>query len=76
MRADYLTWYINHKRAQRYFSQHVTGTALPYINRHTLENLPIVLPPLTVQDQMMQAHVCRLKEKALLEALIQKKRGF
>ena len=74
--ADYLTWYINHKRAQKYFSQHVAGTALPHVNRHTLENLPVVLPPLAVQDQMMKAHYCRLKEKALLEALIQKKTQF
>ncbi len=76
VRADYLTWYINHKRAQKYFSQYVAGTALPHINRNTLENLPVVLPPLTVQDQMMKAHYCRLKEKALLEALIQKKAQF
>mgnify|MGYP003416984418 FL=1 len=76
VRADYLTWYINHKRAQKYFSQHVAGTALPHINRSTLENLPVVLPPLAVQDQMMKAHYCRLKEKALLEALVQKKGQF
>jgi len=76
VRADYLTWYINHKRAQKYFSQHVAGTALPHVNRNTLENLPVVLPPLAVQDQMMKAHYCRLKEKALLEALIQKKTQF
>lgn len=76
VRADYLTWYINHKRAQKYFSQYVAGTALPHINRNTLENLPVVLPPLAVQNQMMKAHYCRLKEKALLEALIQKKAQF
>lgn len=76
VRADYLTWYINHKRAQKYFSQYVAGTALPHINRNTLENLPVVLPPLAVQDQMMKVHYCRLKEKALLEALIQKKAQF
>lgn len=76
VRANYLTWYINHKRAQKYFSHYVTGTALPHINRNTLENLPVVLPSLAVQDQMMKAHYCRLKEKALLEALIQKKSQF
>lgn len=76
VRADYLTWYINHKRAQKYFSQYVAGTALPHVNRNTLENLPVALPPLAVQDQMMKAHYCRLKEKALLEALIQKKAQF
>jgi hypothetical protein len=76
VRPDYLVWYINHKRAQRYFSRHVAGTALPHINRATLENLPVVLPPLEVQDHMMKAHNCGRKEKALQEALIQKKTQF
>lgn len=73
---DYLAWYINHKQAQRYFSQHVAGTALPHVNRTVLENLPVIVPPLEVQEHMMRAHDCRLKEKALLETLIEKKRLF
>jgi len=73
---DYLAWYINHKQAQRYFSQYVAGTSLPHINRTVLENLPIILPPLEVQEYMIRAHDCRLKEKALLEALIEKKKLF
>ncbi|PTN09686.1 restriction endonuclease subunit S [Nitrosomonas aestuarii] len=74
--ADYLTWYINHNRAQKYFSRHVAGTALPHVNRRTLEHLPVVLPPLAVQAQIMQAYRCSMKEKALLAALIQKKTQF
>lgn len=76
IRPDYLAWYINHTRAQRYFSKHVAGTALPHINRQTLEDLPVILPPLQVQDQIVNAHRCRLKEKALLETLIEKKKLF
>jgi hypothetical protein len=73
---NYLTWYINHKQAQRYFSQHVAGTALPHINRSALESLPVILPPIAVQEHMMRAHYCRLKEKALLETLVEKKKQF
>lgn len=73
---DYLAWYINHKKAQHYFTQHVAGTALPHVNRTTVENLPIIVPPLQVQQQMVKAHYCRLKEKALLERLIEKKKQF
>lgn len=76
VRPDYLAWYINHSRAQRYFSQHVVGAALPHINRTTLENLPVILPPLAVQQRIVNAHSCRLKEKALLEQLIEKKKQF
>jgi len=76
IRPDYLAWYINHTRAQRYFSKHVAGTALPHINRQTLEDLPVILPPLQVQERIVNAHRCRLKEKALLETLIEKKKHF
>ena len=76
IRPDYLVWYINHTRAQRYFSKHVAGTALPHINRQTLEDLPVILPPLQVQERIVNAHRCRLKEKALLEMLIEKKKHF
>ena len=76
VRPDYLAWYINHTRAQRYFSKHVAGTALPHINRQTLEDLPVILPPLQVQERIVNAHRCRLKEKALLETLIEKKKLF
>lgn len=75
--ADYLAWYINHYQlAQRYLSQCVAGSTLPHVNRTTLENLPIVLPPLAVQQQIINTHYCRLKEKALLEKLIVKKSLF
>lgn len=76
VRPDYLTWYINHKQAQRYFSQHVVGSALPHVNRTTLEELPVILPPLAVQEVIVKTHSCRLKEKALLEKLIEKKKYF
>ncbi|MGZ8946745.1 MAG: restriction endonuclease subunit S [Methylococcaceae bacterium] len=76
IRPDYLAWYINHTRAQRYFSKHVAGTALPHINRQTLEDLPVYLPPLQTQELIVNAHRCRLKEKALLERLIETKKHF
>lgn len=76
VRPDYLVWYINYSRAQRYFSQHLVGAALPHINRTTLEDLPVIVPPLEVQERIVNAHVCRLKEKALLERLIEKKKQF
>jgi len=70
----YLAWYINHAQAQRYFSQRVAGTVLPYVNRKVLEELPVVLPPLAVQQGIVKAHCCGLTEQALLESLIEKKK--
>ncbi len=76
VRPDYLVWYINQSRAQKYFSKHIAGTALPHINRQTLEDLPVILPPLQVQARIVNAHRCRLKEKTLLEILIEKNKHF
>ena len=76
VRPAYLAWYINHIRAQRYFLKHVAGTALPQINRTTLEELPVILPPLQTQDLIVNAHRGRLKEKKILETLIAKKKQF
>jgi hypothetical protein len=76
VRSDYLCWYINHTRAQRYFAKHVAGATLPHINRQTLEGLPVSLPPLQTQELIVNAHRCRLKEKALLERLIETKKHF
>lgn len=72
----YLAWYINHERAQKFFAKHMAGTVLPQINRVTLEELPVIVPPLDVQQRIVSAHTCRLKEKALLERLIEKKKQF
>jgi hypothetical protein len=41
-----------------------------------MEDLPVILPPLQVQERIVNAHRCRLKEKALLETLIEKKKLF
>jgi restriction endonuclease S subunit len=60
---DYLVWYINHFRAQKYFLKHLTGSALPHINRQVLEELPVIVPPLLGQEQIVSTHRCRLKEK-------------
>lgn len=76
IRPDYLVWYINHIRAQRYFSKHIAGASLPHINRQVLEDLPVILPPLSTQELIVKAHRCRLNEKAKLETLIEKKKIF
>jgi len=36
----------------------------------------VILPPLQIQEMIVNAHRCRLKEKALLEMLIEKKKHF
>lgn len=70
---EYLTWFINCKQAQKYFSQHLAGSALPHVNRTTLENLPITIPPPSIQEKIVNMHRCHQREKRLYEQLISKK---
>jgi len=70
----YLAWFINHTRAQKYFAKHMVGTVLPQINRVTLEELPVIVPPMNVQTLIVKSHLCRLKEKAILDNMIEKKK--
>ena len=69
----YIAWYLNHQRAQRYFSQQVVGSSTQMISRQALEDLPIDIPPLDRQELIVNAHRCWLREKQLLRALETKK---
>lgn len=70
----YLAWFINHTRAQKYFARHVVGSVLPQINRSTLEELAVIVPPIETQKLIVNAHQSRLREKRILEKLIEKKK--
>ncbi len=69
----YVAWYINHHRAQRYFSQQVVGSWVQLISRQVLQDLPIAIPPLAQQALIVNAHCCWLGEKQLLRELEAKK---
>lgn len=64
---SYLAWFINHVRAQQYFGQHAAGTTIPHINKRVLEELPVVIPPLNIQQAIVKIHSCWLREKQLME---------
>ncbi len=72
----YLAWFLNHKRAQRYFSQGAAGTALPHITTKTLGELPVDLPDRKTQQAIAGAHACLLAERKLSEELLEKRQGL
>jgi restriction endonuclease S subunit len=76
LQPDYLAWFINHIRAQQYFSKHSSGTSLKHVTRQTLENLPVIIPSLQQQELIVKLHHCQLKEKNLLLSIIEKKSQF
>lgn len=66
----YLVWYLNNKRAQRYYHTCAAGTALPHITRKALEALPVLLPPLETQRRVVAAYRCWQKERRITEELL------
>lgn len=67
---EYLAWYLNSRRAQRYYSQCAAGTALPHITRKTLDALPVDVPSLKRQALISKVFRCSLKERELTERLL------
>lgn len=66
--AEYLVWYLNYANtARNYFMSMSRGSTLPITTLAALKELPVQLPPLTLQQQIVAQHKQTLHEKALLE---------
>ena len=72
----FLVWLLNSKPAQKFYAEHIEGSALPYISRKTLAMLPVELPDMQTQERIVQAYKCWKKERSLLEELIQQKEAL
>lgn len=65
----YLCWYINRKPAQRYFQREAEGTFTKSIRRQVLESLPVALPNLEKQHNIVQLSTSIRREQQLLKQL-------
>ncbi len=72
----FLVWLLNGKQAQKFYAEHIEGSALPYISRKTLAMLPVELPDVQTQARIVQAYKCWKKERRLLEELIEQKEAL
>ncbi len=70
----YLSWYLNHRRAQKYFKQMSQSTSLPNITRRVLENCPFVLPPLEHQVKLGNLAGLEKRERYLSLQILEKRR--
>lgn len=71
---EYLLWYINSKEAQAYFTANKTGTSVSMISTAVLADLPVVVPSLEIQKQIIEINTLAVKEIELQEELIKKKK--
>lgn len=67
---EFLAWQINQLPAQKYLSKNAEGTDQLSIRRGVLEALPVAIPSLTEQQQLIQLDQCARDERVLFEGLI------
>lgn len=70
---DFVAWYINQSKVQNYFKTNEAGTYNTSINKTTLEETPIVLPPLEVQIKIAKIANLHNQELALSNKIIELK---
>lgn len=67
---EFVSWQINQQPAQTYLVKSAEGTAQVSVRRSMLEELSIVIPPLHQQRIIVELAKSALRERELLEALI------
>jgi restriction endonuclease S subunit len=63
--SEYVAWYVNQSKAQRYLKWNETGTYVPSISKSTVEQMPIALPSLEKQRRIAQIAQLNTKEQKL-----------
>lgn len=71
---EYLLWYINNKDSQSYFSANKTGTSATMISTAVLADLPVIVPPVEIQKNIVEINTLFEREIELQEELIKKKK--
>lgn len=51
---EYLAWYISQRPAQQFFRKHAPGTITPSISKAALSQLPVPIPPLEKQREILR----------------------
>lgn len=69
----YLNWYLSQKDAQIYFESFATGTAQKMISKTVLEELPVSIPSLSTQKQIVELDQLSRQEKRLTLQLLEKR---
>lgn len=71
---EYLNWYLNQPAAQAYFANNAKGTMQMMVDKTTLENLEVFVPPLELQQHVVALAELADREQHLMNALTEKHR--
>lgn len=69
---EFMVWYLNNAiMAKNYLNSVSRGSSLPITTIGALKELPVIVPPLAQQQEIIYRHLHMQKEKQHLEQLIQ-----
>ena len=74
--AEYLNWYISQRDAQRYFTSRQEGTSVNMISRKQLEEMPVAVPPLEQQKNIVALASLSAREQTILRTLTEKRKQY
>lgn len=67
---EFICWQLNQLPAQRYFQTTAEGSLYLSVRRKILEYVPITMLPIEKQRQLTAMHRCAVKERKVLQQLI------
>lgn len=70
---DYLAWYINSSFGAAYFKEFATGSGISLISKTVLEQMPVKLPNLRVQQTIADLVKLSRKEHEILAEIVKQK---
>lgn len=76
VRPSYLQWFINHPIAQTYFMSHARGTSARMVPKECLAGLPVILPPLKIQEKIVEYSDLADREELILRRLADLKKNY
>ncbi len=71
---EYISWFINQPKTQRWLSSHAEGTSVKMIGKKILDDLPVPVPDRKTQDQILALHTLSMREQSLLTAIKQNRK--
>jgi len=71
---EFINWQLNQNPAQRYFKNSAEGTSYVSIRRKILEDTPITLPSITIQQRIVALHRASVNEHKVLQQLTDNRR--
>jgi len=66
---EYLSWFLNHPRTQKYLKAQAKGASPPSISIGTLEELQIEVPDIAAQQEILRVHSLRKKEASIIQQI-------